>query len=222
MKKGKLIVIEGGDGTGKATQTRLLAQRLLLEGYPVKTIDFPRKDSFFGKLIYEGLAGQYGDFKSLHPKLASVFWAADRYLASTQIEIWLDSGQVVIADRYVSANQLHQGGKISDETERREFLKWLDEMEHEEFKIPRPDIVFLLDLPFEISLELIKKRGVSDQHESDAAHQVAARESGIKMLSNSSWVQIACSKDGKTILAPEVIHEKIVPYCLELLSQKPV
>ena len=226
MNKGKLIVIDGADGCGKATQTRLLLDILNKTGRASETIDFPRKESFFGKLIYEGLDGKYGDFKSLHPKLASTFWAADRYLASAQINAWLHEGRNVIADRYVSANQIHQGGKIKDETERKEFLLWLDEMEYGEYKIPRPSIVLYLDVPYEVSLALMQARKLKeaelapvkgDQHENDPEHQLAARESGVKMLSDKSWRRIECSEDGKTMLSVESIHAKILEHVLSVL-----
>ncbi len=222
-----LLVIEGADSTGKETQTKLLSEKFSSKGRPVETIDFPSKTSFFGKLIYEGLAGKYGDFKSLHPKLASTFWAADRYLAKEKMMAWLNEGKIVIADRYVSANQLHQGGKITNEEERQEFLEWLDVMEHHEYGIPRPQKIFYLDLPFEISLRLLKERKAkqatslegnsnNDQHEDSPEHQIAARDSAIKMLSNDSWVRIQCSDDGTNILPKEVIHGRIWTECLKL------
>lgn len=228
MEKGKLIVIDGADGSGKETQTKLLKEKLNSLGHETESIDFPRKDSFFGKLIYEGLDGMYGDFKSLHPKLASPFWAADRYLASEQIKSWLDAGKNVIADRYVSANQIHQGGKITDPDERKEFLEWLDKMEHEEYKIPRPDVVFYLDVPYAVSLKLLEQRKAKemtenpgrrkeDQHENSPEHQLAARESAIKMLADKTWVHIKCSQDGETILPPEAIHDMILKECLKVL-----
>jgi len=114
-KKGKFIVIDGTDGSGKATQTKLLEIILKKNGYRVKTIEFPQyKKNFFGKLIKEHLQGLHGNFLSVNPYLASTLYAADRYESKQKIEKWLAEGYTVIADRYVSANQLHQGGKIKD------------------------------------------------------------------------------------------------------------
>ena len=156
---GKLIVIDGIDGSGKATQVRLLKERLVKEKIKVKTIDFPRYyDNFFGKLIGEYLAGQYGDFSEVDPRLASVLYAADRFESSTDIKKWLDAGYIVLADRYVSANQIHQGGKIADPKKRKDFFTFLDTMEHGVFKIPRPDVVVYLDVPFEISKLWLQKK----------------------------------------------------------------
>ena len=110
-KTGKFIVIDGIDGSGKATQTKLLTNRLKNLGVKVKAIDFPRYyDNFFGKLLGEYLSGVYGDFTQVDPRVASVLYAADRFESSQQIKKWLATGYTVIADRYVSANQIHQGG----------------------------------------------------------------------------------------------------------------
>ena len=228
MKKGKLIVIDGPDGCGKATQTILLAEKLKTLGHSVEKTDFPRYyNNFFGKFIGECLTGAYGDFSKLHPKLASISYAADRFESKDEIEGWLNADKIVITDRYVSANQLHQGGKIKDEKERREFLEWLDTMEHKVFMIPRPDLIIYLDLPHAISLRLMKEKNAgdkkdysqnkTDQVELDEQYQLDARESGIKMLENNSWVRILCSDNGTDILPKEVIHQKILTHCLEQL-----
>ncbi len=106
-------MIDGIDGTGKATQAKLLVQRLRREGQKVQAIDFPNYyKNFFGKLLGNYLSGKYGDFAEVDPHVASVLYAADRFESSPQIERWLKEGNIVVADRYVSANQIHQGGKI--------------------------------------------------------------------------------------------------------------
>src|SRR3989344_53264 len=159
LKKGKLVVVDGIDGSGKATQVGLLAERFRQSGIRFKTIDFPRYyDNFFGRMIGSYLSGIYGDFIKVDPRLASVLYAADRFEASKDIRKWVESGYVVIADRYVSANQIHQGGKIKDKKARREFLKWLDEMEYDIFQIPKPNLVIYLDVPFEVSKSWLEKK----------------------------------------------------------------
>ena len=156
MQPGKLIVIDGSDGSGKATQTRALVEKLNALGYSTETIDFPRRENFYGRFIYQCLEdGICGDFTKVHPKIVSTLFASDRAQSKDQIMSWLESGKNVIADRYTSANQIHQGGKITDENERKEFLTWLDELEYGAHKLPRPDIVFYLDVPYEISLQLM-------------------------------------------------------------------
>ena len=227
--KGKLIVIDGTDGSGKATQVAKIKERLINEGYNVQSLDFPRYyDNFFGKFIGECLKGDYGDWAGLDPKIASVIYAADRFESSTQIREWLEHGDIVILDRYVSSNQIHQGGKIHDEQERKEFMKWLDTMEHEVFKIPRPDAILYLDVSVAITQQLLKKKGNQeskkylegrgDQHETNIKHLEEARESGLKMISeNNNWIRIGCSREGD-IFSIDIIHELIYDKVKEVLN----
>ena len=199
-KKGKFIVVDGIDGSGKATQVGLLLERLQREGYKVKKIDFPRyNDNFFGQLLGECLNGTHGNFAEVSPKIASVLYAADRWESGEQIKKWLKTGHVVIADRYVSSNQIHQGGKLKDEKSRANFLKWLDTMEYEVFKIPRPDKIIFLHLPLKLSLKLINDRkkenpkesrkyleGKKDVVEEDLKYLENSRNSAIKIVKKNN------------------------------------
>ena len=134
-KQGKLIVIDGTDGSGKATQTELLVKALKNEGRKVKIIDFPDYYSnFFGKFIGHCLSEQYYNFVKVHPKIVSVLYAADRFESKDKIKKWLKEGNIVIANRYTSANQIHQGGKIANLKKRENFIKWLAEIEYQIFK----------------------------------------------------------------------------------------
>lgn len=230
-KRGKLIVIDGSDGVGKATQTKLLVERLRKEKIPVETLDFPQYGvNLFGKLVGECLAGLHGDFVGLDPKIASVLYAADRFESKKKIEGWLNAGKVVVLDRYVSANQMHQGGKIRETKQRKEFLQWLDDMEHGVFGLPRPDVILYLALPLEISLKLLKEKqlaekkkylikGTRDQHEGNARHLLDAQQSAVKLIKTSNaWAKIVCS-NSKGILPREVIHEKIWAIVKPLLAR---
>ena len=220
MKKGKFIVIDGTDGSGKATQVDLLDKRLKKERQKVASIDFPRYyDNFFGEFIGKCLAGHYKGFLSIHPKIVSILYAADRFESSEQINKWLKKGYVVIADRYASSNQIHQGGKITNSLKRRDFLKWLDKMEYEIFKIPRPDLVIYLDVPVLISQKLLnsdvsrsKKKylgGRKDIAEKDIKHLENARKSALKLVKEfNNFIKINCSEKGK-IFEREIIHEKV-------------
>lgn len=219
-QKGKFIVIDGIDGSGKATQVGLLKEKLVKLGVKVKTIDFPRyADNFFGKLIGEYLSGMYGDFIQVDPRLASVLYAADRFEASGVIRKWLDEGYTVIADRYVSANQIHQGGKINNRKMREAFLKWLDAMEHGVFKIPRPDKVIYLDVPFEVSKEWLQQKvaqrkkgylkGRKDVAEDNLIHLKDSRDSALALeKSNKNWTRIECC-DGMVCMLPDQVHEQV-------------
>lgn len=217
MNTGKLIVIDGTDGSGKATQTELLRKKLVQEGRKVKKIDFPRYESnVFGKLLFECLKeNKHGDFLSLDPKIASTLYAVDRFESSEEISRWLGDGYIIITDRYVSANQIHQGGKIADEKTRQEFLAWLERVEFGVFKIPKPDVIIYLHVPIETSLELIKKRAIetstsADQAESNAKHLLESQQSAIKIVEHTNdWIKIDCAKDGIMRLPEEISNEII-------------
>ncbi|MES2023398.1 MAG: deoxynucleoside kinase [Patescibacteria group bacterium] len=224
VKKGKLIVIDGTDGSGKATQTDLLIKQLKKEGKKVKVVDFPEYyDNFFGDFIGHCLSEQYFNFVKVHPKIASVLYAADRFESKEKVESWLKEGNIVIANRYASANQIHQGGKISNTKKREAFIKWLDEMEYKVFKIPRPDAVFYLSVPISIVLKLIKERNngkrrkylgkkktnKTDVHEKDVHFLENSRKSALWLAkTQKNWIKIECVKNGD-LLSREIIHQEI-------------
>lgn len=219
-RRGKLIVIDGTDGSGKATQVELLAKTLRHEGYKVKILDFPEYyNNFFGKFIGHCLSEQYYNWLHIHPKIASIAYAADRWESSSKVKSWLDQGCVVLANRYVSANQIHQGGKIENNKKRADFIKWLNQMEYEVFKIPRPDRVFYLSLPLPIVLKLIKERDKNnrrkylktkkDVHEKDVKFLENSRKSALWLAkTQKGWIKIDCDK-GDNIDTRENIHKKI-------------
>ncbi len=210
MKKGKLIVIDGSDGVGKATQTKLLVDRLKREKVPVATLDFPQyRENFFGAFIKGCLSGKYGNFISLDPRIASILYAADRFESKKKIEDWLAQGKIVVLDRYVSANQMHQGGKIKNASERKKFLTWLDTMEHKIFKLPRPDGILYLHLPTALSLTLINKRGAQDLAEKNIKYLNQSRQNALRLIQTTSrWEKINCANT-KGVLPREEIHEMI-------------
>lgn len=229
MKKGKLIVIDGTDGSGKATQVSLLIKRLTKEGHTVKTVDFPEYyKNFFGGFIGHCLSEQYYNWLKIHPKIASAIYAADRFESKNKIEKWLKQGCIVIANRYVSANQIHQGGKIKNTKKRNDFLNWLDNMEYKVFKIPRPNVTFYLSLPVPIIEELIiernknQKRGYlkkkKDVHENDRDFLVNSGKSAMKLVNEvKNFIKIECSKNNQ-ILSREEIHEMIYSQAKKFLK----
>jgi len=231
-KKGKLIVIDGTDGSGKHTQVELLAKRLKKEGYKVKIIDFPEYyKNFFGAFIGHCLTEQYFNFLKVHPKIVSVLYAADRFESSKEMRKWLEQGYVVIANRYVSANQIHQGGKIKNAKKREAFIKWLDQMEYGVFKIPKPDIIFYLSLSIEIVLRLLKERASSkikraylkkgkDVAEADKEHQMNSIKSALWLVKKvPNFLKIECSKKSE-ILSRKAIHEMIYEKVKKVLVRK--
>lgn len=209
-KRGKLIVIDGTDGSGKATQTALLVKRLRDEGFRVRTLDFPRyEENFFGKLLYECLHGAYGNFPLLDPRITSVLYAADRFESKRKIEKWLADGSIVVLDRYVSANQIHQGGKIADPKKRAKFLEWLDKMEYEIFGIPRPDVVVYLSVPVEFSKELLKsEKKPSDTAEMNQRYLENSAKTAEWLCRRNKWIKISCVRKN-TLKSIEEVHEDI-------------
>ncbi len=216
---GSLIVIDGIDGSGKATQTKLLVERLRAEGRAVEHIGFPRyEEKVFGEFLAECLAGRHGDFLHLDPKIASTLFALDRFEASPQIRAWREEGVIVIADRFSSSNQIHQGGKIVDQEKRNRFLSWLDRVEHETLGIPRPDAVIYLRVPVATALTLLSKEReaknqalageIQDQVEKDRMYLERSFESAERLSMNPSWIRIECVEGG-LMRPPEVIHEEV-------------
>ncbi|MDR2540822.1 MAG: deoxynucleoside kinase [Candidatus Peribacteria bacterium] len=214
-KKGKLIVIDGTDGSGKHTQTELLAQNLRALGYGVETISFPQYGKKSAGLAENYLNGVYGSADNVDAYQGSVFYAVDRFDASFEIRKWLEEGKIVITDRYVSANMGHQAGKIHDLSQRDTFLNWLDNFEYEVMKIPRPDVNLFLYVDPEISRSLalgVQKTNMDkgkDVHENDAEHMKHASEAFKYVADKFSWITVDCIQDGH-LRSREEISEGII------------
>lgn len=185
MSKGKFIVIDGTDGSGKTTQTKLLVKRLKKEGYRVRMADFPQYGEKSAALVEEYLNGKYGTAEDVGPYRASIFYAVDRYAASFKIRKWIEKGDIVITNRYVTANMGHQGGKIKNNKERAKYFKWLYDLEYGIFAIPKPDLNLILHVDAAVAQKLVdskKKRdyiqngGKRDIHEADLSHLRAAEK----------------------------------------------
>lgn len=215
-RRGKLIVLDGTDGSGKATQTALLLKRLRKEGQRIATLDFPQ----YEKSMLGGLLGRYlrGDFgKPIHPYLISAIYAAERWESKEKILRWLREGRVVVLDRYVSANQIHQGSRVGNSRERRKFLAWLLRLEHGVFGLPRPDMVVFLHVPARIAMVLAKNKNARryvggkkrDQMERDRKHQEETVRTGLALAKTlANWKKIECVRNGD-ILPRKKIHERI-------------
>jgi dTMP kinase len=215
-KKGKLIVIDGTDGSGKATQTNLIVEKLKKEGHDVEIADFPRYGKTSASLIEDYLNGKFGSAKEVGPYKASIFYAVDRYAASFQLKKWLEQGKIIICNRYVAANMGHQAGKIDNKKERDKFLDWLDNLEYNIFEIPKPNVNILLYMPPEIGQKLVDKKGHRDYingnkrdiHEADLDHLRDAAESYKYVAKKYNWLIIDCAPNNK-LKTIEEIHELI-------------
>lgn len=216
MRKGLLIVIEGADGSGKATQTRLLIDRLEKKNIPNFTIDFPQyENNVFGGFLRECLQGKHGDFVSFDPYIASLPYVCDRFESKSKIVNALEEGRIVVMDRYVSANQIHQGGKIENIDERQRYLEWIDNVEHNIFGLPRPDLIIYLDVPYPIVKSLVQERILKegkarDLVEENAEYLINSQKAALNIVMNlGNWTSVSCSADGSTMLSREEIHEML-------------
>ena len=213
MNIGKFFVIDGNDGSGKNTQAQMLVHCLTKLNKKVEFLSFPRyNDTFFGKMLRQSLDGEYGDFVTLDPHLASLPYALDRWVSRNLILNTIASGGYVVCDRYVSANQIHQGGKIGDEKERFLFLTWLDELEYGQFRIPKPTVSIYLDVPLKISLELISEKN-RDTVENNKKYLANSHESARWLMKERphQWIRVRCAdQEGRVLRSREDIHAEVV------------
>ncbi len=217
MQKGKFIVIEGTDGSGKTEQFNRLLLRLP-QGMKFSVLDFPRYEEGSSYFVKKYLNGVYGTLEEVGPKQASLFYALDRFDASFELRKWLEEGKCVVANRYVGSNMGHQGAKITDEKERKKLFEWLYELEYGTLGIPRPDLNIILHVPAEITQALVDKKGSReyvggakrDLHEANLDHLKKAEHAYLEMaeLYPKEFVLIECAPNGK-LLSIEEIHEKV-------------
>lgn len=214
---GKLFVIDGTDGSGKQTQLERLKQKLDEKNIEYKVMSFPNYDSPSSSLVKMYLSGEFGDDpKKVSPYIASTFYAADRYATYTkEFKEYYENGGIILADRYTTANMVHQAGKILNEEERNKFLDWLCDFEFNLYKLPKPTRVFFLNMPPEKSLELIKNRenkfshtSEKDIHERNPEHLLDSYNAACSVVTKYNWCEIKCIKDG-TLRTIDDIHEEI-------------
>ena len=215
--KGKLFVIEGVDGSGKATQTDLLYQALQNEGKTVRKISFPNYDSPSSSLIKMYLNGEFGtDPQAVNAYATSVFFAVDRFASfRTDWHSFYEDGGIIIADRYVTSNFVHQAGKIEDVAEKERYIQWLSHLEYDLFGLPRPDCVIFLDMPPAYRLRLRQQRNTLKQglthdiHEEDQGYLYQAYENATAIAQHQAWHVINCVADYE-IRTIEEIHQEIM------------
>lgn len=214
---GTLIIIEGGDGSGKATQTKALAERLSREGYNVRTVSFPNYDSPAAMPVKMYLAGDFGHKPSdVNPFVASTLYAVDRF-ASYRMdwEEFYKSGGIILADRYTTSNMIHQMVKYEDAKERQQFLSWLEDLEFVKFGLPRPDCVCLLDMPLKTSEALMKDRvhktggATGDIHEHDHEYLLRVHGAYDELVQVYGWERVTCANEVGDLRSIEEIHEDV-------------
>lgn len=214
----KLYAIEGTDGTGKKTQIKKLYDYLKTKNDNVHIVSFPDYDSPSSGPVKMYLSGAFGDDPNvLDAYQASTLYAADRVCKMTKLLQEVSEDAIIIFDRYVQSNLLHQAGKIKGRKEREAFMRWVDEFEFQTLKLPRTDKVLFMDMPANKALELINRRGQlkigdefdKDIHEANATHLINAYNAGLEASQLFGWTNIECLDKFGEVLSPDEIHEKI-------------
>ncbi len=214
--RGRLLVIDGVDGSGKATQTQLLWETLAQAGTPVRRISFPDYESPASGPLRMYLNGEFGgDPEAVSAYAASVLFAVDRFASFRKDwQSFYEAGGIVLADRYATSNLIHQAGKLPA-SERGKFARWLADLEYGVFGLPRPDAVLFLDMPPRHSRALLRARGELKQglgrdiHEADEAYLTRAYETACAVAAEQGWIRISCAK-GDRIRTVEEIHREIL------------
>jgi dTMP kinase len=215
--RGKFIVLEGIDGSGKRTQLDLLARAFAGRGIAFSQISFPNYGGFFGKLVARFLNGEFGPLEAVDPHFSALLYAGDRLESKPAIEAALASGQNVLADRYVGSNLAHQGARVPRE-KREEFLAWLRELEYRVYALPAEDLVIYLRLPVAEAHRLVAEKGARgytnhkhDLQEADLAHLEAASRVYDELAQQKNWVRIECfDASAGALRSPEAIHREIL------------
>ena len=222
MSRGKLIVIEGTDCSGKETQSKLLEEKLKAMGHKVFRMGFPNYNSPTGKIVggcYLGKTDINESYFSegatnVDPKVACLYYAADRKYNIPKVLNYLDEEYYVILDRYTTSNMAHQGCKIKDDDERINMYQWIDRLEYWLLGLPKPDITILLHMPYEKTNQLKQNRCIEDEHENNPEYLKNAEKAYIELSELYNWYRIECVKDD-TIKTIDAINQEILDIILK-------
>ena len=220
---GKLIVIEGTDGSGKSTQFKLLTQRLQEENREFQKLVFPQYSEPSSALIRMYLGGEFGNKPSdVNAFAASAFFAVDRYASYKKVwGEWYENGGLIVSDRYTTSNAVHQASKVPAE-EQKALLQWLYDFEYDKLGLPAPDLVVYLDVPTDFTEAMMRRREAdtnthADIHEQDLEYLATCRRTGKAAAEFYGWKVINCVADGK-MRSIEDIHNEIYRHVAECLE----
>ena len=220
--KGKLIIIEGLDGSGKSTQMQLLCQRAEQLGKPVRRVKFPNYDEDSSALVKAYLSGELGSLQQINAYAASVLYSVDRYATwRRHMHSDYEQGAVFLLDRYTTANMYHQTTKLPHE-EWDSFLDWLVDLEFQKMGLPAPDLVLYLDMPTEATEQMMRRREAAthtkaDIHEQDEAYLRRCRENAAYVVARCGWTRIDCAKDGAPRSIDD-IHNEVMACVADLIG----
>lgn len=215
--RGKLIAIEGIDGSGKRTQLELLSRALSDRGISHSCIGFPNYDGFFGKLVAQYLNGHFGQLADVDPHFSALLYAGDRFESKGHIQSELAAGKVVLADRYIGSNLAHQTARVAP-AKRREFIRWLKQLEYQMYGLPPEDIVFFLRVPVRQAHRLVARKKARqytrrrrDLQEANTGHLRQAARIYELLAKQRNWITIDCvAGKNETLRAPEEIHRNMM------------
>src|SRR3989344_3191708 len=224
--KGKLIVIDGGDGSGKTVQSLLLRDYLKKNHLPVSYFDFPQYDGFYGQIVARFLSGEFGGLDQVSPYLTALVFALDRATVSKKISKHLKKGNYIVCNRYATSNFVYQGAKILHQQDRDKFNKWVFDLEYKIQKLPKEDIVIYLFVPWQIGSVLSKQKGKkkylsdksNDIHEDNGVYRKKVEKLYLEnSKKNKHWLKINCVRNGN-LLNKQAIHAQIIA----ILKQKKI
>src|SRR5712692_9177232 len=214
-RRGKLIALEGIDGSGKRTQLDLLVRALESRGLETMRTSFPRYESFFGKLVGRFLNGDFGALDAVDPHFSALLYAGDRFEARTELEAALAAGKTLLSDRYIGSNLAHQTARVAPE-QRAEFLAWLRHLEYSIYALPAEDLVIYLRLPASQAQELVARKAARnytakrrDLQEADVRHLEAAAAVYDELAKQPNWRTIECLGADGVLRAPEAIAREV-------------
>jgi dTMP kinase len=217
VTRGKLIALEGIDGSGKRTQLDLLSSELDARGLETFRISFPRYESFYGKLVGRYLNGDFGALETVDPHLSALLYAGDRLEAKPEIDVALSAGKIVLADRYIASNMAHQSARIPPE-QREEFFTWLKRLEYGLYALPAEDLVVFLRVPVAEAHRLVGLKSLRaytslkrDIQEADIKHLEQTAIIYDRLATEANWVRIDCINTVSGVLnSPEAIHRAVL------------
>jgi dTMP kinase len=216
-RRGKLIALEGIDGSGKNTQMRLLSQALSKRRVSHSCIGFPHYEGFFGKLVAQYLNGRFGQLADVDPHFSALLYAGDRFESKPRIERDLAAGKLVLADRYIGSNLAHQAARMAP-AKRKDFIRWLKELEYGVYGLPVEDLVILLRVPVRDARRLVAKKKARqytsrrrDLQEANIEHLRQTSQMYDALAAQRNWVRIDCVADGGSdLFTPEEVHRNLM------------
>jgi dTMP kinase len=212
-------IIDGGDGSGKKTQTYKAKEELEKRGYSVKIFDFPQYEKPSCAIVKNYLSGKFGNPEEAGPYKGSIGFSVDRFFVKDELYDAIKNYDVVLTNRFVSANMIHQGGKIKDITERENFLKWIENLEYKALGLPKPDLTIYLKVSPETSMNLVEKRGEKKDIHENLEHLTDSYNAAQYLAETRNWITIECEQNNSLRTINDIAQE-VQEYIFNRLPKK--